>query len=252
MLSKVYEWLRAADLKPDDGMVRSRIKAVEDLVKKIRDPNSFTTLLGAVTAAVGGCERLGEQSPAFRTVLECVRAQQPAFPAALSENSLHLRIICCLALEEMLSSNDDKADDHVLIAASLLVAGLGLKPKEAGRHLDDVLDELEHVARSSLQKQAIALRERRELDWAEFSALEDTVGDQPAFNRKLLHVVRDLIEELQRDASSDREELEVMWWLYNGHSDRLGKQLKQTKPHLSATAIGCELADRILPPPLSD
>src|SRR4051794_13618701 len=130
MLSKVYEWLRAADLKPDDGMVSKRTKAVEDLEKRIRAPKSYATLIGAVTAAVGGCERLGEQSPAFGTVLECVRAQQPAFPASLSENSLHLRMVCCLALGEMLSSSDDEADNDELMAASLLVAGLGLKPRE--------------------------------------------------------------------------------------------------------------------------
>jgi hypothetical protein len=37
MLSKVYEWLRAADLKPDDAMVTSRTKVVEELEKKIRE-----------------------------------------------------------------------------------------------------------------------------------------------------------------------------------------------------------------------
>ena len=94
MLSKVFEWLRAADLNPDDGMVSSRTKAVEDLEKRIREAKNYNLLLGTLTAAVGGCERLGEQSPVFGTLLECVRAQQPAFPGGLSENALHLRMLC--------------------------------------------------------------------------------------------------------------------------------------------------------------
>src|SRR5947209_7613785 len=108
MLSKVYEWLRSADLKPDDGMVSSRTKAVEDLEERIREAKDYGLLIGSVTAAVGGCERLGEKSPVFGTLLECVRAQQPAFPESLSENALHLRMLCCLALGELLSTDEDE------------------------------------------------------------------------------------------------------------------------------------------------
>ncbi|MGI8549409.1 MAG: GTPase-associated system all-helical protein GASH, partial [Dehalococcoidia bacterium] len=222
---------------------------MEDLERRIRDAKNYNLLLGTVTAAVGGCERLGEQSPFFGTLLECVRAQQAAFPGALSENSLHLRMLCCLALGELLSTDeDDEADNKELMVSSLLLAGLGLKPKEAGRHLDDVFDELAQVARANLQRQAVALRERQGLNWDGFKALEIGVGDPTSFNQKLLAAVRGLIEGLEREHQSDREELEVMWWLYNGYSDRLGKQLKPTTSLLAATAIGCEIADRVAPP----
>jgi hypothetical protein len=249
MLSKVYEWLRAADLKPDDQMVTTRTKAVEDLEQKIRDAKDYGLLLGAVTAAVGGCERLGEQAPAFATVLACVRAQAPAFPSAIAENGLHLRIICCLGLGELLNSAEDETSDRdELLSSSLFVSGLGLKPKEAGRHLDKMFDEVGDLARVNLQKQAVALREREELDWEEFDALKASAGDPGTFNQKLLPVVKGLFQNLQKQHESDREELEVMWWLYNGYSERLGKQVKSATPHLAATAIGSELADRIAPP----
>src|SRR4051812_30651076 len=173
MLSKVYDWLRAAELKPDDQMVTTRTKAVEDLEQKIRDAKDYGLLLGAVTAAVGGCERLGEQAPAFATILDCVRTQAPAFPSAIAENGLHLRMICCLGLGKLLNSAEDVTFDRdELLSSSLLVSGLGLKPKEAGRHLDKVFDEVGDLARINLQKQAVALREREELDWEEFDALK--------------------------------------------------------------------------------
>jgi len=44
--------------------------------------------------------------------------------------------------------------------------------------------------------------------------------------------LKGVFQGLQKQHESDREELEVMWWLYNGFSDRLGKQVKATPPHL--------------------
>src|SRR5262249_9027196 len=147
MISKVYEWLRAADLEPDDAMVTSRTKSVQEMENKIREAKTYGLLLGLVNAAIGGCERPGEyQSTAFTTLLDCVRAQSPAFPGALSENGLHLRMVGCLSLGELLTSNDEPDNDD-LLTASLLASGLGLKPKEAGRHLNDVFDELAKLAR---------------------------------------------------------------------------------------------------------
>lgn len=252
MLSKVFEWLRAADLQPDDPMVKSRTKAVEDLENKILQSKDFGLLVGTVTAAVGGCERLGEQSPVFATLLECVRTQSPAFPSSISENKLHLRMICCLGLGELLASDtSDEFDNYRLLAASLLVSGLGLKSKEAGQHLDKVFEELNGVARTKLQKQAVALRDREDLDWNEFDALEEIAGDPPSFNQQLLPAVKGLIEGLQKQQQSDREELEVMWWLHNGYSERIAKQIKTATPLLAATAIGCELADRVSAPATS-
>lgn len=249
MISKVYEWLRAADLKPDDQMVTTRTKAVEDLERRIREAKDYELLLGTVTAAVGGCERLGDQSPAFATILECVRTQAPAFPSAISENGLHLRMICCLGLGELLSSDEDETSDwDELLSSSLLQAGLGLKLKEAGRHLDQVFEELGDMARANLQKQAVALRERDDLDWNDFDGLAASASDPPTFNQRLLPAVKELIQSLHKQHESDREELEVMWWLHNGYSERLGIQVKSATPHLAAIAVGTELADRIAPP----
>ena len=245
MISKVYEWLRAADLKPDDQMVTTRTKAVEDLVNRIREAEDFDLLLGSVTAAVGGCQILGEQSPEFSTILECVRTQAPAFPSAIAENGLHLRVICCIALGELLNSDDDLNE---LLSSSLLVASLGLKPKEAGRHLDKVFEELGNIARTNLQKQSLELRKRANLNWKTFDGLKASMGDSPTFNQNLLPAVKSLIQSLQKQHESDREELDVMWWLYNGYSEHLSMQVKSATPHLAAMAIGTELADKITPP----
>lgn len=223
---------------------------MQDLEKKIREAKTYGLLLGVVNAAVGGCERPGDhQSTAFTTLLESVRAQSPAFPAALAENGLHLRMVGCLGLGELLASNqEDEPNNDELLAGSLLASGLGLKPKEAGRHLDDVFEELGDLVRKNLQKQAVTARDRRELNWDDFDELENETGNPPNFVKKLLPVLKELLQGLEQQRYSDREELDVIWWLYNGQSEKLGKQLKDIPAFLAATVIGCELADRITPP----
>src|SRR5258708_37637460 len=249
MVSKVYEWLRAADLKPDDAMVTSRTKAVQDLEKKIRESENYNLALGVTAAVVGGCERLGEQSSVYATLLECVRTQSPAIPAAIAENGLHLWMIGCLGLGELLTSNqEDESESEKLIAACMLVSGIGLKPKEAGHHLDVVFEELDSLARTNLQKQAVAARERQQLDWKGFDALQTVTGDPPNFNEQLLPSLNELFQGLEKQRHLDREELDVIWWLYNGHSEQFRKQLMAMPALLAATAIGCELADCITAP----
>lgn len=158
-------------------------------------------------------------------------------------------MICCLGLGELLNSDEDEASDgDELLSSSLLVSGLALKPKEAGRHLDTVFEDLGSTARANLQKQAVTLRERVDLNWKDFDGLTASAGDPPTFNQALLPAVKGLFQILQKQHESDREELEVLWWLYNGYSEYLAKQVKSATPHLAAMAIGVELADRIAPP----
>lgn len=248
MLKKAFEWLRAADLNPDDNMVATRIKAAGDFKDRIRKSKDYGLLVGSICAAVGGCEKLGEHSSAVAIALECVRAQQPAFPGALSENALHLRMVICLGLGELLEQSDEDSDNYELMAASLLLSGLGVKPKEVGRHLDNVFAELGARARATLQTQAVAVRAQKDLDWKKFNDMEGATGDPAAFLKKLVPLLREMIETLDRRGQCDREELEVMWWLHNGYSDRLGKPIKQASPLLAAAAIGREVADRVKPP----
>jgi GTPase-associated system-like protein len=104
------------------------------------------------------------------------------------------------------------------------------------------------LARANLQKQAVEARDRQELDWEDFDALENETGNPPNFAKQLLPALKELFQGLEQQRKSDREELEVLWWLYNGRSEKLGKQLKGMSAFLAATAIGCELADRITTP----
>lgn len=246
MKSNVFEWLRAADLKPDNEMVTTRIAAVAELDTKIREEGG-ELLLGAVAAVIGGWERSGVTSGTFDTVLACVHAQTPAFSSAIAENGLHLRILCALGLSELLHSEEATADDK-LLTSSLLMSGLGLKPREVGQHLNRVFDELESFSRRELQYQAVASRERTPPNWDTLNTLTTLTGDLNKFCQKLIPTIRELFDHIQNQHRIDREELEVMWWLHNGYSDRLGRAVKSATPALAATAIGVELADRIAPP----
>lgn len=247
MTSRVFRWLRAADLQPDNEMVDTRTKVVETLGARIRASEDYNLLIECIAAAVGGCERLGQESLICKTLLECIGEQQPAFDGSLSASGLHLRMLCCLTIGELFSGG--VGEELELLAASLVLAGLGVKPKESGQHLNAIFEELEGLANEELQSQAVESRERKETDMAPFNALKTHFEDPSTFNKNLLPALLGLIKGLEKQREQDQEELEVMWWLYNGFSVRLGKLVASPTPSLlAAMAVGCEIADRVNPP----
>ena len=132
MLKNTYEWLRAADLKPDDQVVANRTQAVQELLTRIKKSEDYELLTQCVAAVVGGFEnRFIAESNTVQTVVDCIRKFQPAFPAALSENGLELRMCCALSVGELFGEADRGTSEHeALIGALLLVAGVGARPLE--------------------------------------------------------------------------------------------------------------------------
>lgn len=247
MTSRVFRWLRAADLQPDNEMVDTRTKVVETLDARIRASEDYKLLIECITAAVGGCERLGQESLICKTLLECIGEQQPAFDGSLSASGLHLRMLCCLTIGELFSGG--VGEELELLAASLVLPGIAVKPNEAGRHLNTCFEELGKLAHEELQTQAVKSRERKETNLAPINALKTHFEDPPTFNKHLLPALLGLIKGLDKQREQDREELEVMWWLYNGFSVRLGKLVAFPTPSLQAAmAVGCEIADLVNPP----
>lgn len=250
MLKKTYEWLRVVHPRPDNEIVEARTKAVTELLGKL-DAADDEDLLGALaTAAVAGFEgKFDAHSVPVATVVESIRNHQPAFPADLTENALELRITCALALGELVTRAMKKGQQaNAVLAASLLIAGSGLRPEERGKHLRAATSELLAAAREAVQTRATEVRER---DVFDLRPLEEynPPGDLPTFWRQLSPILRDLFAAADKRARSDREELEVLWWFYNSYSEMLEKPLGAVPADVAALACGAEVGRRVLLPP---
>ncbi len=249
MLKKTFEWCRIFTARPDDELVSKRQLATKDLIEHLDDSSNENLLFACTEGVIRG---FTYNSEAVKTILTCIRNHQPAFPADLSENALELRVCAMLALGEIVTRpiNDD-ADvrESATLFSALLISGLGLRPKIQEKFLSITLDELYNSALSVANQIARSDRQRIELDMSEFPAVSSG-ADPDKLWKELRPVLRSFFANLQEQAAQDREELQVLWWLYNNFSEIEKKPLSTLRPFEAALCCGVELGDLVRIPSL--
>lgn len=250
MLKKVFEWLRVVHPKPDSATVEARTKAASDLLTTLDEAKDYELLIAVTSAVVAGFEgQFDSHSIPVQTVVEAIRKYQAAFPSDLSENALELRVTCAIALGELLTRDNRSEEQSPLLAACLLLSGEGVRPAEKRKHLRGVLNELVAEAEKLLEQEAASVRQPAPFDVTRIEKLAPQ-GDVATFWRELQPALRDCLRALDQRTRSDREELEVLWWLYNGYSTVLGKPLAELPADVAALACGSEVGARVLLPPV--
>lgn len=253
MLSKTYEWLRIVYAKPDDEVVRKRQLACRDLIKGIDDAEDTNLLIECVAGVINGFESgFTKDSEAVSTIISSIIEHQPAFTSDLSDNALELRVCAMIALGEIISrevKESKEASDDAVLASLLLISGFGLRPKVQERHLKVALDELIKSARTTAGRAAVAKRQRADLDFEPLA--EVTAGtDTASLLKSLRPVLKELFEQLEQQAAMDREELQVLSWLYNNYAETAGKSISDLDPFEAAMCCGIEVADMARIPPI--
>lgn len=253
MLDRVYEWYRMVDPDPSSETLEKRKASVMDFVGRLtaEEDKDYKLLIACTAAVVNGFETgFSQDSPLVEAVVKAIRDHQPAFPKDLSENALELRACCAISLGELLARSQQEGQRrHALLVSSLLRSAVPIRPSTREKHLRRVLEEL-CVAASSVEEQAaITRRQRRPVS---LEALEKITApaDVPTFWKSLLPAMRACFAALQDQAAADREELEVLWWLYAGFSTAARQPLPRLDPGVAALCCGGELANLVLIPPL--
>lgn len=250
MLNKTYEWLRIAYAHPTDEVVRKRQLACTDLLGKLEEAEDITPLAECVAGVINGFDNGSTKgSEAVETIISCIRDHQPAFASDLSDNALELRACAMITLGELITRNDEEPSDIAVLTSLLLISSTGLRPTVQERHLKIALDELLKSARSAATRAAVLRRERVELD---FEALNEVTagGDTASLLKSLRPALKQLLKQLDQQAAADREELQVLSWLYNNYAETVGKPIAGLDPFEAALCCGLEIADLVSVPPL--
>lgn len=250
MLSKTYEWLRIADANPTDEVVLKRQLACTDLLKKMVEAESINLLVECATGVINGFDSgFTQDSSAVEIIISCIRDHQPAFASDLSDNSLELRACAMITLGELVTRNDKDSSNLGVLASLLLISGAGIRPTVQERYLKIALDELLDTARAASVQAAVLKRKRVALD---FKALDQiTAGEDTALPLKSLRLaLKKLLKQLDQQAAVDREELQVLSWLYNSYAETVSKPVAGLDPFEAALCCGLEIADLITIPPL--
>lgn len=244
MLKRLPDWYRIVNPAPSDSAIQQHEAAATALLSRLA-ANDLRVSCTELAALGLGATPNSAQLKAVRAATECIRAQHPAFSEDYEQTALELRVCASTAIGEYISraltSDDD--DDGPAIAAALVLSGLETRPLPDERYVWQMLNEILDLARELLSRKAAAIRQRDALP-PPSSGPTDLATALKAISS--LHAFMD---ELQAQAKADREELNVLWWIFGGYSNTARRPLDTLDLGARALAVGAELANLVLIPP---
>lgn len=253
MLKKMFEWYRIVNPNPDDTILEKRKLAVTELIKRLSESEDYNLLIACTSGVANGFEtNFKQESEIVEAVVGLIREHQPAFPVDLSENALELRACCAIALGEILTQNENQdkvAREDAELVASLFVSAIGIRPKITQKYLRVVIQALEQISFGVLESIAQDRRQRTAINYDGLDKVPPN-ANIPAFWDGLRPILKSYFSLIDRQNAADREELDVLWWLYNGFSEIVNQPLIALSPAIAAICCGAEIADKVLLPPL--
>lgn len=251
MLSNTFEWERLIHPTPTEEMITRRKAIVSYVLESFDSDQNIDEIFRLVSAALTGLSPSVAADVEYGAILtEITRKHQQAFPALLSENALDLQLTACLTVGELLTRKKGRQfwmEPQTAVAALCLsTAGIMLSVK--GVHLDSVREMLLAKSRERLSLEAISVRQRIEHDYVSKLNELSPPGDVPTFWNELKPRLIDAFDSLRTASAIDRDELEVLWWIYNNTSQIFGNSLSEMAAYDVALACSIELVDRGLCP----
>jgi hypothetical protein len=250
MLSKTVEFLRIADLHPTDEKIRKRQESASGLLPDISGKESPVMLLDFLQGVIGGFEspQFSSDGPAVSHLVETIRANDATIPGDLSENAVELRALAAITVGELLGKQAAKPSDDAILAAMAIVSGLALRPATTSKHLRFVLETLFGASIKLLSTAAELRRQTSNTATLKLQALEKPAEEDVWTS--IVPVIRSAINEVSSREKVDREEIEILWWMFSGFSETEQISLTELSPVAAGVCAGIELAQRsIVPPP---
>lgn len=251
MLNRAFEWYRIVNVQPVQSVLDNRIASAKDLIKSITSAKNWdVTLAWAAGVAAGFDVNFRQDSPAIVQLVAAIKAHDAVFPEDLTENALELRACAALALGEIVAAQGkDNPSQSAIGLAAVLRSGINARPLPRARYLKQMLEELDAAAARTLQAGAAARRDNP-ASTSPFAGLKDEPpADLPTVWKSLLPALKKSYKQLTHQAAIDREELNVLWWLFGGASGTVGQRLAEMDLGAAALCAGAELADLSLVPP---
>jgi hypothetical protein len=251
MISRALEWHRTVDAKPTPDTIDRRIAAIGDLVKAYDEAKQWDVILGSIAGVVAGFEgNRPNNSNAVDLIFKTLQAKDSTVPQDLTDNALELRAAAATALGELVTRNPDAhPDQEAILIAATLHSGLNLRPRVKERYLKSMLDELLQASKKTLLR-AQQMKRHRIVPGKELLAIDDNAAVDPlAAIKALTKAAKKMANDFSIQASLDREELDVLWWLFSQASTTFGASIEYLPPGKAAIVVGVEIANMCLLPP---
>jgi len=251
MLSHLSDVYRIVNPNPPDAVITQRREAIVAFLERLAEP-TIRYACADIAAFGFGVTPGASQAAAAQLLIAAIQGPQPSFSSDIATNALDLRVCAGVALGEYLepsapSDEDEEGKeqgDSNEDMAALVISALATRPLPQDQHLAGFVSALLRIARQSLEKAGRAKRERPKLAMATISGT-----DVPSLLKNLNTALGDFADVVDRNLQADREELEILWWVFGGHSTTLGKPFQALDLAQRAMAAGSELAKIALLPP---
>jgi hypothetical protein len=255
MLNKAFEFLRIADPKPSNEKVGMRRKAAVDVVAKLDKKENQSLLLACLQGIVAGFDNppFTQESAAVVALIKATKEQggDATLPEDLKENALELRALAGIAVGELLEKSLTEGVGDEAMLAALGLSAASLRPATKNKHLESMRGELFVHASKVLQLGAAQRRQRgtQALEKLNDIALPDEDEEEGGRWKEVLPAIRAALSEAHAQATIDREETDILWWMFTGFSEIEQKPLPQLSASAAAFSAGVELGRRALLPP---
>lgn len=246
MLGQIADHSRIVNPTPTDGFVQQRRAAVEKLISE--ESITVEVLESFVEFAVFGVPntRSKRHETATNALIAAIQDAQPSFAADVDANQLDLRLVSSVVIGERLRA--EPTDDWNVYLASLIISALLLQPLPQQLYIARLLQDLVGLAKVSLGDTSKQQRERQ--PWPKKAQVEITGADIPALARSAKTAFEVLLNAVASNANADREELDVLWWVFGRRSARTGETFESMAEGERALVAAIELSDRMLMPPI--
>jgi hypothetical protein len=253
MIVHLAEWYQAASISLDDESLVKRNAAILELTKRLlQQPNM---LAEAVVAVAVGWEKVSNTVALKTLVGQTIAEHQPTFVPTNSIHDVEYKVCCALALNELLARNEVVS----WVISAQIVASMSNRSIQGGTYWNQIVKQLLSNAMGALHSSALRQRRRANLNLKAFDDIEIQTEDDDgeplntAENlwEQLLQPIKDALRTLENNAVSDREELELLWWLYHGTSEKLDIALSDLSVFEAALFCGVEIGERAQVPPVS-
>lgn len=237
MLNKLPDFYRIVNLDPSDALITQRREAISTFLEQFSRPELRYGCADIAAFGVGPTPSQ-PQVEAAKSMIAAIQVSQPSFVNDIGANAVDLRVFAGVALGEYLETQGDGA------TAALVISALATRPLPQERYLSGFVSALLDVARQASEGKG---QEERERPTLESVALQGT--DLASLSKGTSSALTSFIEGVNKNLRADREELEILWYVFGDYSATLDAPLRSLDVPQRIFASASELAELVILPP---
>lgn len=236
MLDRISDFYRIVDPEPSDALISQRKEAIATFLQQLSERD--LRYASADIAAFGlGSTPNARQTKAAKSIVAAIQGPQPSFSSDIAANPVDLRVFAGIAVGEHIMKNGD------ITAAALITSGLETRLLPDERYVAEFLSALINTARRATEAAAVEHRERPELRMPGVQG-----ADVSAQIKSVTSGIEQFRAAVDQNLRADREELEILWYVFGAYSTILDKPLPALDVAQRILASASELAELVMVP----